>query len=172
MFCGSWLRLVWQEKDTFKEASSPRNWCFRGGEEADDPDGCVYLCVTASVSCGVEVSRMINKNHIPGKRNGSRQTKGNIGIIVTLFFFFAALFGLSVTLYLCFHIRLAELCWNPPNNFHSMSDFTGSQSGGMECTLCVCVRVCVCVSVSVAALWVRNSRICPESSFILRHVSS
>lgn len=87
IICSLWLRLVWQEKDAFKEASSPRNWCFRSGEEAADPDGCVYLCVTASVSCGVEVKR--DDKQKPQLRKKERQStdKRNIGIIFVLHLF-------------------------------------------------------------------------------------
>ena len=131
----------------------------------------MYLCVTASVSCGVEVSRMINKNHIPGKRNGSRQTKGNIGIIVTLFFFFCSSFWSLRHSPPLFPHPTSRTVLKPSKQFSFHVRFHGKpvRRDGVHA---VCLCTCVCVCVSVAALWVRNSRICPESSFILRHVSS
>lgn len=45
---------------------------------------------------------------------------------------------------LYYHFLLYKLCWNPPETFHSMSNFTGNTPRGSS-THTVCMHMCLCV---------------------------
>lgn len=149
---------------------------FRCSEEAGNPYGRAYFCLCMCVLwCWGDQGFRWKKNYKKPnwKQEGSKQTKIVFPSFFTTLHHFLPLLPLP-TVYRLSCVATLQTIFAP---CQVSQETSWEESAGRVYVCIMCTLQCVCdgsscVRVRGTALWVRNSRICPESSFILRHVSS
>lgn len=147
---------------------------FRGSEEEDDPDGCVFLllCICVLWWEGDQGLRWKQPQHRKQSESTDKETSAYHcpSLSASPLFVSSSLSASVSTSHQTSCVETLQTLFTP--------NFIVER---IECTLCVylCVCFCLCmrqrnhvVHVWGTALLVQNNRLCPESSFILRHVSS